>query len=224
MQADSKDGPRIAAIDITKDFHSEIGSRRVLDRVSFSVDPGDKLAILGRNGAGKSTLIRILSGLVFPTSGQIIRTMSMSWPLALGSQFEGMLTGYDNIRFISKLYDANVDFIFGFVEDFTELGAHLSVQTRYYSDGMRMRLAFALSMAIDFDCILIDEVLFVGDERFQKKCQHELFERRSHKTMIMAAHATSFVEGFCNKALVLKKGRGVIFENVSQAVRIYQTI
>ncbi len=216
--------PQIAAVDITKDFHSEIGSRRVLDRISFSIAGGDKLAILGRNGAGKSTLIRILSGLVVPTSGEVIRTMSMSWPLALGGQFEGMLTGYDNIRFIAKLYNADSDFVFDFVEDFTELGAHLNLQTRFYSDGMRMRLAFALSLAIDFDCILIDEVLFVGDERFQRKCQHELFEKRADKTMIMAVHATAFIENFCNKVMVLKNGRGRLFDDVSLATRIYGTL
>ncbi len=216
--------PQIAAVDITKDFHSEIGSRRVLDRISFSVAAGDKLAILGRNGAGKSTLIRILSGLVLPSAGEVIRTMSMSWPLALGGQFEGMLTGYDNIRFIAKLYGADVGHVFDFVEDFTELGAYLNVQTRFYSDGMRMRLAFALSLAIDFDCLLIDEVLFVGDERFQRKCHHELFERRADKAMIMAVHATAFVESFCNKALVLKNGRGRVFSDVGLATRIYGTL
>lgn len=224
MRAHSEGAPRIAAVNITKDFHSEIGSRRVLDQISFSVSPGDKLAILGRNGAGKSTLIRILSGLIVPTSGEVIRTMRMSWPLALGSQFEGMLTGYDNIRFIAKLYGTDIDYVFDFVEDFTELGAYLNVQTRFYSDGMRMRLAFALSLAIDFDCILIDEVLFVGDERFQKKCHDELIKNRAQKAMIIASHATEFVEHFCNKALILKNGSGRVFEDTLFAVRIYRTL
>lgn len=224
MQADSVGRLRIAAVDVTKDFHSEIGSRRVLDGISFSVAPGDKLAILGRNGAGKSTLIRILSGLIVPTSGEVIRTMRMSWPLALGGQFEGMLTGYDNIRFIAKLYGADIDYVFDFVEEFSELGAYLNVQTRFYSDGMRMRLAFALSLAIDFECILIDEVLSVGDERFQRKCQYELFEKRADKAMIIASHGSAFVEGFCNKALVLKNGRGRVFADVPLAAKIYGTL
>ena len=224
MRADSGWGPRIAAVDLTKDFHSEIGSRRVLDRISFSVAPGDKLAILGRNGAGKSTLIRILSGLIVPTSGEVIRTMRMSWPLALGGQFEGMLTGYDNIRFIAKLYGADIDYVFDFVEDFTELGAYLNVQTRFYSDGMRMRLAFGISLAIDFDCILIDEVIFVGDERFQRKCQHVIFDIYKNKSMIIASHSTAFVEAFCNKALILKNGRGRVLDDVALAARIYGTL
>lgn len=214
----------IAAVGVTKEFHTEVGSHRVLDQVSFSAQPGDKLAILGRNGAGKSTLIRIIGGIIQPSSGQIIRTMSMSWPLALGGQFEGMLTGYDNIRFIAKIYDTDIDYVFDFVEHFTELGSHLNVQTRYYSDGMRMRLAFGLSLAIDFDCILIDEVLFVGDSKFQRKCEVELFEKRGHKTMIMALHSADFVANFCNKALVLKRGIGRVFEDVQLATRIYSTL
>jgi capsular polysaccharide transport system ATP-binding protein len=214
----------IAAVNVTKEYHTEVGSHCVLDRVNFSAQPGDKLAILGRNGAGKSTLIRIIGGIIQPSSGRIIRTMSMSWPLALGGQFEGMLTGYDNIRFIAKLYNADIDYVFDFVEDFTELGSHLNVQTRFYSDGMRMRLAFGLSLAIDFDCILIDEVLFVGDSRFQQKCQDELFNKRGGKTMIMAIHSAEFVDSFCNKALVLKNGIGRIFDDVHLATRIYNTL
>jgi capsular polysaccharide transport system ATP-binding protein len=214
----------IAAVNVTKEFHTEAGSHCVLNQVNFSAQPGDKLAILGRNGAGKSTLIRIIGGIIQPSSGEIIRTMSMSWPLALGGQFEGNLTGYDNIRFIAKLYNAQIDYVFDFVEDFTELGSHLNVQTRYYSDGMRMRLAFGLSLAIDFDCILIDEVLFVGDTRFQKKCQVELFEKRGNKTMIMAIHSAEFVNLFCNKALVLKNGVGRTFDDVHLATRIYSTL
>lgn len=220
--------PRVAAVGITQVFHSEIGSRRVLDRISFEVFPGDRIAVLGRNGAGKSTLIKILAGLIRPTAGDVIRTMPMSWPLALGGQFEGQLTGYDNVRFIARLYGCEIAPTLAFVREFSELGEHLAVQTRYYSDGMRMRLAFALSLAIDFDCLLIDEVLFVGDDRFQMKCQQALFgPGREAKAMIMAVHAPALVEAHCNKALVLKDGVGRVFEGregVALACRIYETL
>jgi capsular polysaccharide transport system ATP-binding protein len=214
----------ITAVNVTKEFHTELGSHRVLDQISFSARPGDRLAILGRNGAGKSTLIRIIGGIIQPSSGRVIRTMSMSWPVGLGGQFEGMLTGYDNIRFIAKLYNSNIDYVFDFVENFTELGQHLNIQTRYFSDGMRMRLAFALSLAIDFECILIDEILMVGDAKFQRKCEIELFEKRAHKTMIMAIHNADFVKNFCNKALVLKRGLGRVFDDVHLATRIYSNL
>lgn len=215
---------RITGVNIVKDFHTAVGVRRILDGVNFSVGPGERLAILGRNGAGKSTLIKILSGVMDPTSGHIDLGLRLSWPLALSGGFEGSLTGYDNVRFICSLYGAAFDDIYAFVEDFTELGHLLRLPMRSYSDGMRMRVAFALSLAIDFECILIDEVLFVGDQRFQRKCHHELLERRKDRAMIIAIHSPEFVREHCTSALVLKNGRGRVFEDVSLAADIYATL
>src|SRR6185312_5651181 len=160
----------------------------VLDGISFSVGMGQRIAVLGRNGAGKSTLIQILSGLLRPTSGRIERGLRMSWPLALGGGFEGDLTGYDNIRFISRIYNAPFQETYEYVEEFTELGRNLHMPVRFYSSGMRMRLAFALSLAIDFECFLIDEVILVGDRRFQQRCHDELLVKRKDRAMLMAIH------------------------------------
>lgn len=215
---------KIDVVDLVKEFHTEHGKRRVLDGISFSVGMGERIAVLGRNGAGKSTLIQILSGLLRPTSGRIDRGLRMSWPLALGGGFEGDLTGYDNIRFISRIYNAPFRDTYDYVADFTELGRHLQVPVRYYSSGMRMRLAFALSLAIDFECFLIDEVILVGDRRFQEKCHFEIFENRRHCAMILAIHATDIVHSFCNSALVLKNGRGRVFSDVKLATDIYGSL
>lgn len=214
----------IAARDICKDYHTEIGTRRVLDGISFTVKPGERMAILGRNGAGKSTLIRILSGLERATSGSIHRGLFMSWPLALGGGFEGAMTGYDNVRFICRTYNIPSQETLAFVEDFTELGKQLYTPVRFYSDGMRARLAFAMSLAIDFDCYLIDEVILVGDRRFQQRCHDELFNRRRDRAMIIAIHHTDFVRDYCDLALVLKRGRGRVFSDVKLATEIYATL
>jgi capsular polysaccharide transport system ATP-binding protein len=214
----------IAVTDLVREFHTEIGIRRVLDGVTFRVGPGERMAILGRNGAGKSTLIKILSGLMEPTSGHIHMGMRLSWPLALGGGFEGAMTGYDNIRFICDLYGAPVTPVFNYVREFTELGDLLLTPVRSYSSGMRARLAFGISLAIDFDCLLIDEVLFVGDQRFQQKCHHELFVRRANRTMIAAIHSPPFVKEFCTSALILKNGRGRVFRDVVLASEIYATL
>ncbi|MDZ4842698.1 MAG: ABC transporter ATP-binding protein [Hyphomicrobium aestuarii] len=217
-------GGAISATNIVKDFETEMWIRRVLDDVSFRVGLGERMAVLGRNGAGKSTLIQILSGLQRPTSGTIDRGLSMSWPLALGGGFEGELTGYDNIRFISRIYDAPFRETYDFVADFTELGKQLHVPVRFYSSGMRMRLAFALSLAIDFECFLIDEVILVGDRRFQEKCLYELFEKRQSKAMILAIHEMEVVRRRCTSVLILKDGKGRLFDDVALATDIYASL
>jgi capsular polysaccharide transport system ATP-binding protein len=214
----------IVVSDIVKEFDTEVGTRRVLDGISFRVGMGERMAILGRNGAGKSTLIQILSGLQMPTSGTIDRGLKMSWPLALGGGFEGELTGYDNVRFIARIYDVPFKPTYAFVEDFTELGQLLHTPVRFYSSGMRMRLAFALSLAIDFECFLIDEVILVGDQRFQKKCHVEIFEKRKDRAMILAIHALDVVRERCTSALVLKNGRGHVFTDTVRATDTYATL
>lgn len=214
----------IVAERIVKEFETEVGTRRVLDGISFRVGMGERMAVLGRNGAGKSTLIQILSGLQLPTSGRIHRGLRMSWPLALGGGFEGELTGYDNIRFISRIYDVPFRETYDFVEDFTEIGKLLHTPVRFYSSGMRMRVAFALSLAIDFECFLIDEVILVGDQKFQEKCHREIFDKRSDRAMILAIHAMDVVRDRCNSALVLKNGRGRVFDDVIVATNTYATL
>jgi capsular polysaccharide transport system ATP-binding protein len=214
----------IRAVNVVKEFHTEIGIRRVLDDINFSVGPGDRLAILGRNGAGKSTMIQILADVQRPTTGYIDRGLRMSWPLALGGGFEGELTGYDNLRFIARLYNAPVQETMDFVNDFTELGSQMKMPMRFYSSGMRMRLAFALSLAIDFECFLIDEVLLVGDRKFQEKCKAAIFDDRKNRSMILAIHDRGVVIDHCNKALVLKQGRGKVFEDVQLACDVYESI
>lgn len=214
----------IDVVNIIKEYHTEIGVRRVLDNISFRVRKGEKLAILGRNGAGKSTLIQILSGLQKPTSGHIRRGLSMSWPLALGGGFQGEMSGYDNLRFIAKIYEIPLKETFEFVDDFSELGKQLFVPMRFYSDGMRMRLAFALSLAIDFECYLIDEVLLVGDQKFRDKCAKAIFEDRIDRGMILAIHDPSVVRKRCDAALILRKGKARVFDDVSLACDIYETM
>ncbi len=215
---------QIVVSNIVKEFHTEIGVRRVLDGISFSVGMGERIAILGRNGAGKSTLIQILAGVQQPTSGTIERGLRMSWPLALGGGFEGELTGYDNVRFISRVYDVPFRETYDFIEDFTELGRLLHMPVRFYSAGMRMRLAFALSLAIDFECFLIDEVILVGDTRFQQKCHAEIFDKRKDRAMILAIHSHEVVHEHCTSALILKNGRGIVLRDINLATDIYHSL
>jgi capsular polysaccharide transport system ATP-binding protein len=215
----------IICSDVTKSYgHHGSNKKEVLKGVNLSVDHGERLALLGRNGAGKSTLLRLIGGVEMPTSGKIKRGMTVSWPLGFSGAFQGSLTGYDNTRFISRIYQKNLAEVRDFVEDFTELGRQLKMPVKTYSSGMRARLAFALSLAIDFDCYLIDEVILVGDQDFQRKCHAEFLEKRSGKAMIIASHSTEFVRSFCNGAVIIHKGDSTVYEDVDLAVETYTNL
>lgn len=211
----------VEAIEVTKVFEGDHGTVRALDGISFRVGVGERLGILGPNGSGKSTLIKILAGILLPTAGEVRRSMKLSWPLALNTGFEGQLTGSDNVRFLSRLYGLPLKQTQDYVADFSELGRHMYMPVRFYSDGMRMRLAFALSLAMDFECYLIDEVLMVGDRRFQLKCHDELFGRRAHRGMIIAVHDIGIIKEYCQSALILKSGKGRLMTDLSLAERVY---
>jgi capsular polysaccharide transport system ATP-binding protein len=217
-------GRRIEARGLTKSYEFIDGRRRVLDDLSFVVGAGEKIAVLGRNGAGKSTLVKLIGGVEPPDRGAIHRGMSMSWPIAFAGGFEPSMSGLDNIRFIARLYDKAHDAMIDAVDEFAELGRYLRMPVETYSSGMRMRLAFALTLAVDFECFLIDEVIAVGDQRFQAKCFRALFEERRHCAMILVTHDPHIVQRTCSKALVLKNGRGRMFEDVPRALEIYQTL
>lgn len=207
--------------DIVKRYKSRTGTHTVLDHVSFSVIPGERLGILGKNGSGKSTLIRLISGQEYPDSGEIQRRMSVSWPLAFSGGFQGSLTGLDNLRFISRIYNVDHAAIRGFVEEFADLGDYFREPVKTYSSGMQARLAFALSLAIEFDCYLIDEVIAVGDARFHERCTYELFETRKDRAFVIVSHDPSFIRTYCTRAAVLDQGHMTCFDDVSEAFDFY---
>lgn len=207
---------------VTKTYHTRHGARVILDNVNLNVHPGEKLGILGRNGSGKSTIIRLISGAEQPTSGKITRSMSVSWPLAFSGGFQGSLTGLDNLRFICRIYNVPVEEKIPFVQEFSELGRYLQEPIKTYSSGMRARLAFAISMAVDFDCFLIDEITAVGDSRFHEKCHAELFEKRHDRAMIFVSHQVDFIQQHCERAVVLLAGKLHNFAHVDEALNFYQ--
>lgn len=214
----------ISVRNLHKSYPTRFGRKVVLDGVDFDLQPGDRLGILGRNGAGKSTLVRLVSGAEKPTSGTIERAMSVSWPLAFGGAFQPQLTGIDNIRFITSVYDQDFDRNLAFVEDFAELGPYLREPVRTYSSGMRARLAFAISMIIEFDCFLIDEIGAVGDARFHDRCNHELFDLRGDRAMIIISHDAGYVREHCNRWAILHEGRLSHFDDFEIAYATYKEL
>lgn len=210
--------------EVKKVYEARSGPVEVLKGVDLHVAKGDKVGILGGNGAGKSTLIRLISGTERPTSGSVARDMRISWPLAFTGAFQGALTGIDNIKFICRIYGHDYRDVLGFVEDFSQLGRFLHEPVKIYSSGMRARLAFAVSLMIDFDCYLIDEVVAVGDSRFQTRCHEELFVRRSDRALIIVSHDVHYLREHCERACVLDHGLLMHFDAIESAIEAHEAI
>jgi capsular polysaccharide transport system ATP-binding protein len=213
----------IAIENVTKTYHTRLGRRTILDGVNLRLERGRNVGILGRNGAGKSTLIRILSGAERPTGGSIHRGMNVSWPLAFGGAFQPHLTGLDNLKFVCRIYGVDYRPKVEFVEDFTELGVYFREPVSHYSMGMATRLAFALSMAIEFDCFLIDETMVVGDSRFHERCHNELFVKRKDRAFILVSHDAGEIRRHCESACVLHEGKLLTFPTIDEAYAFYES-
>ncbi|WP_238179622.1 ABC transporter ATP-binding protein, partial [Methylobacterium oxalidis] len=167
---------------------------------------------------------RLIGGTEEPTSGRINRGLRVSWPLGFGGGFHPQMTGRDNVIFVARIYGEDPKRVLDFVEDFSELGSYLDVPIRTYSSGMGARLAFGMSMAIPFDCYLIDEVTSVGDARFQKRCEAVFSERRKNADVIMVSHSMDVIRSWCTQGLVLLNGRAIIYEDVNDAIELYHRL
>lgn len=206
---------------VSKSYPMKNGRKHILKNFSFKFPDNKNIGILGGNGAGKSTIMRLIAGSEFPDSGLITRQGKFSWPLGFSSGFSPSLTGEENLRFICRIYDADVPSVTEFVKDFAEIGAFFYEPIRTYSSGMRSRLSFALSMAIDFDVVLIDEILGVGDQNFQKKCKAKVEEKTAESNIIMVSHSMGTIRNFCSIVVLLKDEKLTVYEDVEEAIEIY---
>jgi len=198
------------------------GVNVVLNKLSAVFPESRNIGIIGRNGAGKSTLMRLMSGSECPDSGRIVRTARVSWPVGFSGGFSGSLTGAENARFVARIYGMNVNGVTSFAREFAELGEYFDMPVKTYSSGMRARLAFALSMAIDFDVYLVDEITAVGDAQFQRKCRAAFDERRDRSTLIIVSHDMTTIRNYCDSFALLKNGRLNFFETVDEAQQAYE--
>ena len=199
-------------------------TKMVLDNITAIFERGHSYGILGVNGAGKSTTLRLLSGSEQPNAGKIKRNVRISWPLGFAAAFNPNMTARNNITFAARAYGQDVREVLDFVEDFSELGDYLDAPVKTYSSGMSAKLAFGLSMAIQFECYLIDEITGVGDARFQKRCENAFTDRRSRADVIMVSHSVGTVKAYCDRGAVLVDGRLMMFDDVDNAIDIYNRL
>jgi capsular polysaccharide transport system ATP-binding protein len=209
---------------VTKTYPGPHGRIVVLDQLEGMFPSGESVGILGRNGAGKSTLLRILGGAELPDAGKITRKGRVSWPIGFAGGFSPSLTGEENCRFVARIYHADVKRVVAFSEQFADIGEHFEMPVRTYSSGMRARLAFGLSMAIDFDVYLVDEVTAVGDTRFQERCHAAFEERRKRSSLIIVSHSLQTLRDYCKRCAVVHRGRLHFFDSVDEANTMYEAV
>ncbi len=204
---------------VSKSYRTLEGHKRVLCDVSVVIPPGCSLGVLGANGAGKSTLIRLLAGTEHPDAGRITRSAAnVSFPLGFSDTLHPKLSGRENVVFLARIYGLSELETIGFVESFAELGTYFRMPVGTYSSGMRARLAFGISLAIQFDVYLIDEVTSVGDERFRTKCLDAFRQRMDRADVIMVTHDFETMRAYCNIGAVLRDGALTLFDDLEAAI------
>jgi capsular polysaccharide transport system ATP-binding protein len=214
----------IELVGVAKEYRVRGQVKTVLRDINARIMPGRNLGILGQNGAGKSTLLRLIGGAELPTRGQVCRKGRVSWPIGFGGGFHGSLSGRENLNFICRIYDVPIAPVVEFVEGFSDLGDYMRMPVNTYSSGMKAKLAFGLSMAIDFDFYLIDEVTAVGDANFQKKSKAEFEKRKDRSTLLVVSHNIKTIREHCEDAAVLHNGDLKFFEDRDEAIGFYQNL
>jgi capsular polysaccharide transport system ATP-binding protein len=196
----------------------------VLDHVSATFESGRSYGLMGVNGAGKSTTMRLISGTELPNAGRVRRGVRVSWPLGFSGGFHPQMTGRENVKFVARCYGADCRKTLDFVEDFAEIGDYIDVPIQTYSSGMMARLSFALSMAIEFECYLVDEITAVGDARFQERCRAAFDGRRKNADLIVVSHTMQTIKDYCDRGGVIVDGKLILFSNVDSAIDAYSRL
>jgi ABC-type polysaccharide/polyol phosphate transport system ATPase subunit len=191
-----------------------------LKDVDLEITAGTTIGLVGANGSGKSTLLKAIGGIIQPTSGFVERRGRLAALLELGAGFHPDLTGRDNVYLnasILGLSRKQVDQYFDSIVEFSEIGDFIDTQVKFYSSGMYVRLAFAIAVHVDPDILLVDEVLAVGDEPFQKKCMDKIREfQQEGRTIVLVSHSAQQIKDLCDRVVVLSHG-DVTFDGPAEA-------
>jgi ABC-2 type transport system ATP-binding protein len=190
-----------------------------LKDVSFTLEQGESIGLMGLNGSGKSTLLKLISGVMAPDDGEVLTRGRVAGLIEVGAGFHPELSGRENVYLnaaILGMSEEETDAKFDSIVEFSEMGKFLNNEVRHYSSGMFMRLAFAVAIHTECDIFLMDEMLSVGDQPFKRKCMRKIMElKESGKTMVYVSHNPKQVLKVCNRGLVLEQGR-VVFEGTAE--------
>lgn len=199
-----------------------------LDEVSLTITAGTTVGLIGTNGSGKSTLLKVIGGIVDPSSGSVRRRGRLAALLELGAGFHPDLSGRDNVYLnasILGLSRAETDAQFDSIVAFSEIGEFIETQVKFYSSGMYVRLAFAVAVHTDPDLLLVDEVLAVGDEAFQRKCMDKIRQfQREGRTIVLVSHSAGQVMDICDEGVVLSHGKVVFSGSAVDAIGVHREL
>jgi capsular polysaccharide transport system ATP-binding protein len=199
----------------------------LFENLNIDFQKGVKYAIMGRNGAGKSSLINMIAGTLSPTKGKVIRNIRVSWPIGYAGSFHGSLTAAQNISFVTRIYGMDENqrhAAMEFCREFADIGEHFDMPVKTYSSGMKARVSFAVSMACDFDCYLLDEVTATGDVFFVKKAREFLYKKLENKDFIFVSHNLDDIKNLCNCFGVIHNKQIQFFENFKTANEFYKAV
>jgi len=212
---------------VSKYFHTTVGRKYILKETTFSIPSGVNVGILGRNGAGKSTLMRMLGQIEFPNEGEIVSDKSFSWVMGVGGGFQNNMTGRANVKFVCRIYGKSkkeIDNSIAFVKEFSELGDYFEMPIKTYSSGMKSRLTFGLSLAFDFDYLLIDETLSVGDAQFRKKSKEALMKKIETCNVLLVSHDMGTLRDICDVGIVSHEAKLHYFDDINEAIKMYDSL
>lgn len=213
----------IAVRNLSKSYSVNGLEKQVCRNVTFDIPSGVSVGLLGRNGAGKSTLLRMLAGVEDADAGEILSDGTISWPVGFAGSFHPDLTGAQNTLFIGRLYGADTDDLMDFVQQFADLGIHFHAPFRTYSAGMRARLAFGLSMGIEFDTYLIDEVTSVGDAAFRDRSTEMLNLRLEKSAAVVVSHSMGLIRELCSIGAVLINSQARMYDDINEAIAVHES-
>lgn len=201
---------------------------RAVKNLSFEVKKGDSLALFGRNGAGKSTILKMITGVCFPTEGEVDVEGKVSALLELAAGFDVESTGRDNISFKCSLMGMSEEEIAEVEPDiieFADVGDYIDQPLRSYSSGMKARLGFAISVNARPDILIVDEALSVGDKEFRKKCKEKVAEIMADEnvTLLFVTHSLQTAKDFCKRGIVLEKGKMLFDGDIDEAIEFYDS-